>query len=214
VNAADSQLREHRTYGRVRSVTSKRWISAVRRTSSHGDPMHVEREMAVLKNAFCSSFACDQHHVTKLCTVRSHRLQCLPSALLWSADGVESTCGSPCGCMRGSQQCDSEHAARRSQRQGPAAHRIGCVYGHDPWVNAEASGRAARRCGGPGQHLQMWSARHPRHAPQHPQGAPSSPLTQVRGSYGCIELRMTGIRSGDGGGRELEVPHPERVFLR
>jgi uncharacterized protein YcgL (UPF0745 family) len=82
VDAADAQLRERRTYGEVRSGISKIWISAVRRTSSRGDPKRVERDMAVLKNAFCSSFACDQHHVTKLYTVRSHRLQCLPNELV------------------------------------------------------------------------------------------------------------------------------------
>jgi hypothetical protein len=147
-----------------------------------------------------------------LCTVRPHRLQCLPSSLLWSVDGVGSTCGSPCGCMRRSQQCDAEHAARRWQRQGPTAPGFGCFYGHGAML--KPLGGQQGGAGGLGQHLQMWSARHPRHAPQHSQGAPPSPLTQVRDRYGCLELRMTGIRSGDGGGRDLEVPHPERVFLR
>jgi hypothetical protein len=41
-----------RTYGGVRSVTCKRWISALRRTSSRGDPMRVEGDMAVLVNVF------------------------------------------------------------------------------------------------------------------------------------------------------------------
>jgi hypothetical protein len=55
VDAADAQLRERRTYGGVRSSTSKRWIPALRRTSSRGDPKRVERDMAVLVNTFCSS---------------------------------------------------------------------------------------------------------------------------------------------------------------
>jgi hypothetical protein len=167
--------------------------------------------MAVLVGVCFARFACDQHHVTKLCTVRSHRLQCLRSSLLWSADGVRSTCGSPCRCMRGSQQCDAEHAARRSQRQGPAAPKFGCVYGHgamlkplgEPRGGAGARGRISK-CGPHGV---------TRHALQHSQRAPPSPLTQVRDSYGCIELRMNGIRSGDKYGRELKVrpwggPHP------
>jgi hypothetical protein len=47
-----SQLGERRTYGGVSSSTSKRWIPAVRRTSSRGDPKRVERYMAVLVNVF------------------------------------------------------------------------------------------------------------------------------------------------------------------
>jgi hypothetical protein len=140
-------------------------------------------------------FACDQHHVTKLCAVRSHRLQCLPSPSLWSADDVGAACVPPFRCMRGSQQCDPEHAALRSQRQGPAAPRFGCAYGH---------GSMLKPLGGPRGGAGAWgriskSGPHgvTRHAPQHSQGAPSSPLTQVRDIYGCIELRMTGIRSGD-----------------
>jgi hypothetical protein len=159
--------------------------------------------MAVLVQRFVAPFACDQQHVTKLCTVRSHRLQCLPSALLWSVDGVGSTCGSPCGCMRGSQQCGAEPAALRSQRQGPAAPGFGCLYGH---------GSMLKPLGGPRGGAGAWgriskSGPHgvTRHAPQHSQHAPPSPLTQVRDSYGCIELRMTGIRSGDQDRRELEV---------
>jgi hypothetical protein len=52
VDAADAQLRERRTYGGVRSVTSKRWMSAVQCTSSRGDPKRVERDMAVIANVF------------------------------------------------------------------------------------------------------------------------------------------------------------------
>jgi hypothetical protein len=131
VDAADAQLRQRRTYGGVRSVTSKRCMSAVRRTSSHGDPKRVEGDIAVLANVFLHDSRAHQHHVTKLCAVRSHRLRCLPRSLLWSADGVGSTCVPPCGCMRGSQQSDAEHAARRPQRQGPTAPGFGCVYGHE-----------------------------------------------------------------------------------
>jgi hypothetical protein len=46
--SVNALLRERRTYGRVRSVTSKRWIPAIQRTSSRGDPMRAERVMAVL----------------------------------------------------------------------------------------------------------------------------------------------------------------------
>jgi hypothetical protein len=145
VDAVWTRMRARRTYGGVRSSTSKRWMSAVRRTSSRGDPKRVKGDMAVLVNV---CFACDQHHATKLCTVRSHRLQCLPSPSLWSADGVGSTCVPPCGCMRGSQQCDIEHAALRSQRQGPAALAFGVVYGHG--AMPKPRGGAA---GGSGRHI-------------------------------------------------------------
>jgi hypothetical protein len=173
-------------------------VSCARRTSSHGDPIRVERDMdglAVLVQRFVAPFACDQHHVTKLCTVRSHRLQCLPSASLWSVDGVGSTCGSPCRCMRGSQQCDAEHAALRSQRQGPAAPRIGCVYGH---------GAMPKPLGGPRGGEGAWgriskSGPHgvTRHALQHVQRGTPCPLSRGHDSPGCLELTMTGIRSGD-----------------
>jgi hypothetical protein len=97
--------------------------------------------MAVLVDV---CFACDLHHATKLCTVRSRRLQCLPSPSLWSDDGVGSTCVPPCGCMRGSQQCVAEHAARRSQRQGPAALAFGVVYGHGLCRSLEGGPQAVR----------------------------------------------------------------------
>jgi hypothetical protein len=154
VDAADALLRETRPYGEFRSSTSKRWIPALRRMSSRGDPMRVERDIAVLVNVMFARFACDQHHVTKLCTVRSHRLQCLPSLSLWSADSVGAACVPPFRCMRGSEQGDAEHAARRSQRQGPAPPIFGCIYGHGampkplggPRGGAGARGRISK-CG-------------------------------------------------------------------
>jgi hypothetical protein len=165
--------------------------------------MRVEEDIAVLVNVRFARFASDQHHVTKLCAVRSHRLQSLPSSPLWSADGVGTSCVPPFRCMRRSQQCDAEPAARRSQRQGPAAPRIGCVYGH---------GAMPKPLGGPRSGEGAWgrisqSGPHgvTRHALQHVQRGTPCPLSRGHDSHGCIKLRITRIRSGDGGGRELQV---------
>ena len=147
-------FRARRTNCVLRSPTRKRWIPAFQRMSSREHPLRVEGVMAVLAQVLLLHVAWDQHHVTKLRTVRSHRPQSLPSSLLWSADGVGSTCAPPCRCMRGSQLRGADPQLGDLQRRSPAAPRIGCFYGHGamtkplgrPRGGARARGRISK-CG-------------------------------------------------------------------
>jgi hypothetical protein len=78
--------------------------------------------------------------------------------------GLPTAWGAP-ACLHAAacahpQQCDAEHAARRSQRQGPTAPRIECVYCHGSMQKPR--GGAA---GGSGRHISKGRRSHPRPIP-------------------------------------------------
>jgi hypothetical protein len=110
VDAADAQLRARRTYGGVRSVTSKPWISDVRCTSSRGDPMRVERDMAVLVNVFL-------HHSHAISTMSPSCARCAPTgsnASLVHHYGLPTAWGAP-ACLHAAACADRNSATLSSQ---------------------------------------------------------------------------------------------------